>query len=859
MDYSKFDPNNVIDAYRLLGICRGMTNAANYFKFFMMKAKIKHEEIDKSHVTDFMTEATNFIRFFANYAEEIQEIARNTEVSGPVYGYPYDAIKDQLYANYDFASILPFTDGLMKGQASGTIKTPADVKEYFEHTIAKAFPDCGASPAAVIDYVTSSYSPVYKSIHLSEQEVKHFNQVKHTKIYDHSERLEMYKAIDTTVEFVRQSFNRSKDQEIGDVKLYTAIIHSVVDYALYTMFVYAMKYYVIGRYVYAFADSAFVNPSKDTGMAPRTESATDFNSKVGMITRMHDTDEIMVRDMNKLPEFLKVLTQWMVDLNRGPNIDPGDVEAYHIPGKITPDNPFVQDLTANALYNLISVNPYFYLQNDNPDGKQFTLIRSKLRDCILNNDHGVETNESPKQQFLLVFRNMKPKSETVDGYANLALDLCSTASQILDRIRSFTDNFSRWRSYADNMKLADPTAHAASAECMRLIAELYRDFSVAILYKCRDIEEHINTLRSANMNRAEADLKIKVPGMKPDVNTNANMMSIIPDTTRNVADIDEMYAAESYAMLEAYDLYAQSLPGMENDPYYTEAVDLSKVINAIIAKLTSWYDKFQAFLQNKAVTRGFQWIIQHKTELNRMTFENVEMQVLPYKKDITMPEGFDQIITKIQAANPDTFKDPDAKTRFIRSLYPNDTVAGWFMDENAEERKKAPQKYKNYILFQDLNEVKADAPQPVKLSNQNIANAIKEVWVPTIEDAPKTLQAHRETTDRFKRAVEELKRKLANSTSGTATTSTTTTNNANQTPPSIDERNGTGGNGSNNTAEQNKKVADQQAAGINVDATIGEISLVIENIWGSMTNMFIEYFRAMYGYLQESYSKGTKH
>ena len=558
--------------------------------------------------------------------------------------------------------------------------------------------------------------------------------------------------------------------------------------------------------------------------------------------------------MNRFEEFRTILGKWEDELGCSVSLQK--------------QNPVRDALTGNALYEFLT--RYNSLGDDDLI-KSDTIYRTRLkvRDMLLNPDQALSTAVSPRQDMITDIKGVKPKEDTIEGWKYLGCCVSECARKLLESIKTNAEYFIGWRNchMSGNAHYpTNPTSYVTAAECARLLAEFYRDFSIAILYKVREIEDRINFLNEAKEKEIGIQLKIDVPGLEEDIKKNNNIDTVVPDTTRDLDPVTENVLSidvdNIMTLFETYDLYATTFLGMENNPYFTEAIDINAAINNFLAKIIAWGNRFVRFVGNASVRSAFDWVKNHQNELKNINIsQDARMAVKKYKTSLRNVGNTEKIITALNAATVDTFRTTENKEKFIRSLYPSEIVANWFMSKDKQVQQNAKALYRKLILFYDANtigNVKATDDDPTEeLNAQSIKDNLTRFWVPVILGNESVTKAQQDDGKRLRDAINALKRRLISNTGTTAGNNTTGGNQKSDAAPTITTpEDKTTQNQSAANAQQAQEKEKQET--VNLQGAIAEIAVAVENVYGSTVDFIIEYYRTLYQYIQTANSMAIK-
>lgn len=843
--FERYINTRAVDPYQFSNMARELSTAANVFKIEIFKSKIKLDDVSSTATRDFITACTGYIRFWSDYAQNIENASAKASIS-PSRGIPYQRISKFIIDGNDYTGILKFVDSII---GNPEIQTTDAIDDAYRYSVHKAFQIGSDSVADLVDSITGNEGRIAQlltPVELDATEKRYFDNFRsNIDIYDYTDRVDLYKAVNLAVDYISKDADR-KNVGPNNIGLYIAKLHAIVNYTVHSLVAYASRIYILGRYVAPYTGYTF-NPQ--TNYEESVQSMHDF-----YMDTMKTTDEIMVRDMNRFEEFRTILGKWEDELCCSVSLQK--------------QNPVRDALTGNSLYEFLT--RYNSLGDDDLI-KSDTVYRTRLkvRDMLLNPDQALSTAVSPRQDMITDIKEVKPKEDTVEGWKYLGCCVSECARKLLESIKVNSEYFIGWRNchMSGNAHYpTNPTSYVTAAECARLLAEFYRDFSIAILYKVREIEDRINFLNEAKEKEIGIQLKIDVPGLEEDIKKNNNIDTVVPDTTRDLDPVTENVLSidvdNIMTLFETYDLYATTFLGMENNPYFTEAIDINAAINNFLAKIIAWGNRFVRFVGNASVRSAFDWVKNHQNELKNINIsQDARMAVKKYKTSLRNVGNTEKIITALNAATVDTFRTTENKEKFIRSLYPSETVANWFMSKDKQVQQNAKALYRKLVLFYDANtigNVKATDDDPTEeLNAQAIKDNLTRFWVPVILGNESVTKAQQDDGKRLRDAINALKRRLISNTGTTAGNNTTGGNQKSDAAPTITTpEDKTAQNQNASTAQQAQEKEKQET--VNLQGAIAEIAVAVENVYGSTVDFIIEYYRTLYQYIQTANSMAIK-
>ena len=395
---------------------KDLISVSNTFKHVLFKSVVLGNDVDKQKTSDFMAYINAFLRDWEEYVNELSARIKSADikqVQPGVRGILYSVAKPFLYTEYDYASILRFTDGLIRNINNFKFDDKDDITDYFEDTVSKSFRERSDSIAGLLsDIAEIEYTS------LNDNEIKMFNGVKSQTLFQKSARKEIYKAIEKTMSFLMHESNHNLSSRVDRPKVLTDMINSVVNYAVYTLTAYITKIYVIGGYAAPFiaGQTGNVDAVKESVESDntKTDEIVAPNISNQEFTYAKDVDESLAHDFRKWCEYKKAMLDWLKAIGAGI-----ENEIYDgAPIKDETNNIFSSKLIGNPLIEFFDNYENMTVGSSSPSDKR-TAINNKLNtlhNLIYNKNIGIEDNTTAKQQLLHVIRGSAPRSESIDSY-----------------------------------------------------------------------------------------------------------------------------------------------------------------------------------------------------------------------------------------------------------------------------------------------------------------------------------------------------------------------------------------------------------------------------------------------------------
>jgi len=849
MESTKFRPlydKDITDSIR------GLIEESSYLKTKLFKSVISGEKLNKDIPKAYKNAVRDFIKIWEDYSNTLSEKIKSSTANIGVYTISYTFAKEYIYSNDDYASVLPFADGVIKGIKSGKFDEADDVEDFFKYTANKAFHDKGDSVAALLDNVINNIE--LDMINSDTAEVTKYNAVRKYQIFKSTDAKELYKSIDKVVDFLTDEMGDIvREIKSSHTRMFVAMINNIIEYITYSLTAYATRIYLISKYASPYIMNNRVNERYVNTISEATITLSESDI---MVTVMHDAPELECRDYNKYNSFMEILDTFCKAVGADPlfGTDKPKAGKYFHRSMLSPDNEFVSKLLGNALYE--------YLTNSDArfnNYKEFvTEMNHLLKEYIYNSTQAIPGSTTPKQEILHIIRSAK-YDDTLSGYQKLTKDMYLASGVILCSIVDIIHSVENWLRGDIGSTYYNTTNINDAKEDIKFLKDLYNELAVSFLHKGRDIEMHINALKQNQLAKLQNDVSIKIPHQKiNDLNSNENMMSAIPDTTRIPIDLMDIYDTPTFEALEMYDDYLRSLPGMEDDSYLSEAANLSSIINAIFSRIRSAFNKFINFINDKRFQSARKWVLDHTNDLMSLDFNGKQMYVLPYKADIKLPDGYKNLINKLNDFNKDVVASEESKKSYIKSLYPSETIYNWFYSNETD--KSGPEMYRNHILFYKLDETKKEVPAAIPVNGNALHNYVSD-WISTMRGAPDVLNEFNRIRSEIENAVNKIKNQMVTIENEAKQKDI---NNEKENPPSTPastENNNTEASSSvevppTNPSNTNDNKTNNPTTGN--EALLMEIQTTIMRLWGALAGIFIQCYLTEYKYLKDAYNLGRQ-
>lgn len=858
----------------LINDVQSIVKKSTAVKLNFFKSWLKSDKIDRILIDRYLEDNLSFLNRWNNVGKDAEDLIKSLKPDNDTKNIkviPYDDVVPYLFNNYDYASILQFADGVIKGINSKKIKFAKDVNDFREFVINKAFKN---QPLTYTDLLAGPSECLSNAIEVNSMEIAHFKSIKNRRFFDQKEYNEIYKSIDAIIHFLQGSLgnNEEFDKTEYTPELKVAFVNNTIDFIIYIDTLFAIKNFIIAKYAEAYNYHSEV-------VAPLVIESTEFKSE---ITIMQDCDEIYCHNAEDVEKLLEKINEFASAVGADEFLDPSiaDKISYcNLYGnhKILYQTKIGQELVSNPLLSVfMDGSEYSRIGSENGDKYAGAQIRwnEDLKEYLNSNKQYLSDKFTYKQHFLQVIKNIKPNSETVKGYAELVNDI---------RILSFGYLSALCKKYLwslEDYKYQAPQYVRIvniAKENVKMLVSWYTELSTVILFKLRSIERVINQLKNAETLEIVDQLTIKVPGEKKEIKDDKE--NILPDTERMPIDLASMYSQPAFEAMMLYDEYVKTLPGFSDMLYYNEAFSVNSLINTLSTALDGIMNNIRRWFNNQSFKNAKKWCEEHQEELRNATF-NGTMDVYPYKKDVNLAY-INQLPEAMGAFNETTLSSEESVNTYVLGLYSKNKDLMDIFDNlskketTSEQRKIFENKIRaNIMIGKALND-NTDIAKKALADSNAIKNELIEIWLDNIIGADGTLNALDTAYNKIKTADNNFKSKVTTisqklDTQDSTSTSTTSTA-ANQTTPAqnndqnndnkdgqetttnTQSSNPTAGEDQNNTANSNNNSNNNDKANLLTKA-ITATTLAKKNIWLQSYNAITASIFEMYKYVQQAYS-----
>ena len=806
-------------------------------KMELFKASYQNRKVDYRIIQKYIGALNGMLSKYGNKLKEVEDAVKSMGKVDPdarIRGcIAYETAKPVLYANFDYASVLQFADGLIKGINSNKMNGVDDVDDYFDHTVSIAFKNIPTSTASLVEDANSiRNTPVDRS------EISHFNAVKGLRIYNEMDRRELYKASCKVIDYICDEINKNGGLGIytDDASVKVAFVNSIIEFITYSITAFMYRTVIISIY----ADPFINYKANDEDGPVMSESVQEVNNKISEkdIRVMHDADDAILRDPANIEKFYDTINEFgqivgISIFDKNPNLR-NHWDQFNFVDRNTDfqNNIFNQELIGNPLYEFIR-NKLTTARWDDVIADRTSRAADEFDTLVHNKKQGLSDTMSAAQEMFPIFRDTWKDKTSENDIETIIRDLGRISIPILAALAATARSIDNMRS--DDVESDKPYGNNSvlnnNARIIKTARELYKDIALVVLSRFRSLEIIINKNRQKDIADGFADVSIKVPGdFKENDPGKEAMGDSVPDTSRMPVDL---YGMPTYEACRMYSEYASYILG--DDEFFNEAVDFSKIFDTLQAFLAAWYKKAIQFFDSAGLKNAGAWVENNQGTLKTAKY-NGTMEVLPYKSDIKYP-SMTEFNDKLNKFNADLLKSEKDFNAFIDSLYANSDntlTTIWKSDS-----KTLNADIENYVLF-------GVAPGTnVQTKTLNTSEAIQtemsNTWISTVLAAKTLRDAFVNGEKQADNAVKNIKTKIA---------ATQSTNNQNNQDQNNQDQNNPNNQQQNNTNAQ----ANDENAPVSPQTALSRIQTAYTKVVFPVYMIFHKAVMDQYNYIKQAYS-----
>ena len=623
---------------------------------------------------DFLTKINDFLKFWYNYGKRTADLIESQGVSNKsVDNLKYDYVKKFMFGNYDFKSILLYVDGMIKHIYEEKSYDKDKLNDFYKYTLKTAYGMDEMNPTSLLTDLEVNDNMEIPS----DGPEFDINMLSDYEIFKENDYTDLFKAIEGVVDFIGQN----KMKRLFEIKKYlnnklltSFAVKSIFDYIEFSLYLYAIRMYVVSRFLSGFVDSG-EKPD------PFSESVINEDDVVGSflkrmvifkldIVQAHwygdsifaSMDELNVRSLDKT-KFFKLFKTFL------------DVHAIKYSDKPIMNDAFIKEYS--KYFKDSQVFDFFMKQNIPDSVDEYYL---KLKYLIHVPNMGLLTSEKPIHNHKTRFFDMLIKM----GCGSESLFDCKKGSVLIYYFmkifleQSVKNQLNRINTLAcecpcrSMIRPSDvTTVKKLYSEMNNFLSSFYDELSFMCFRVVQYLENKIFYYEH----------EMKRTGLKKD-DTAEPENNLIRPVGQNFDQIywdDQSVFNENsvfvhmypfYENMQLYYKYLHSLPEFQELNLFTEdfsddvgnAVDktketVQKGFDGFIAWINSLWEKIREWFGNATVQGCFKWVKEHRSEFTNhitetscpsFTINNAHMYRKLHNENSTELDFIQKIATEVK-------------------------------------------------------------------------------------------------------------------------------------------------------------------------------------------------------------------
>ena len=580
---------------------------------------------------DFLTKINDFLKFWYNYGKRTADLIESQGVSNKsVDNLKYDYVKKFMFGNYDFKSILLYVDGMIKHIYEEKSYDKDKLNDFYKYTLKTAYGMDEMNPTSLLTDLEVNDNMEIPS----DGPEFDINMLSDYEIFKENDYTDLFKAIEGVVDFIGQN----KMKRLFEIKKYlnnklltSFAVKSIFDYIEFSLYLYAIRMYVVSRFLSGFVDSG-EKPD------PFSESVINEDDVVGSflkrmvifkldIVQAHwygdsifaSMDELNVRSLDKT-KFFKLFKTFL------------DVHAIKYSDKPIMNDAFIKEYSK---YFKDSQVFDFFMKQSIPDSVDEYYL--KLKYLIHVPNMGLLTSEKPihnhKTRFFDMLIKMGCGSESLFDCKKGAVLIYYFMKIFLEQ--SVKNQLSRINTLACECPCRSMIRPSDVTTVKKLYSEMNNflsGFYDELSFMCFKVVQYLEN------KIFYYEHEMKRTGLKKD-DTAEPENNLIRPVGQNFDQIywdDQSVFNENsvfvhmypfYENMQLYYKYLHSLPEFQELDLFTEdfsddvgnAVDktketVQKGFDGFIAWINSLWEKIREWFGNATVQGCFKWVKDHRSE-----------------------------------------------------------------------------------------------------------------------------------------------------------------------------------------------------------------------------------------------------
>lgn len=690
-----------------------MVDTISGLKMNIIKALIHSGNVANNEYVGPQLYVISFVDSWNDIATGINSSFTKVDTKNKTRCVSYDTIRGYINTSHDFAAVLPFAHDVFKCIKENKFTTKEEIDNFYEDVITKAFNDIPTSVGGLMDSVLQSH----RNTHIATKEdIKVYNSVSHRKLFNDNSSSQLKNSIKRVTDFIINRINSNEPFE-GNMELYVYGINKIFDFIIYSLAAYAVRINVLGLYVNSFISTTIT----------MMESVLDSRNVFTILTNAND---MITRDLNDLNQFLNLLKDFISNIGAQKYFPNGVVsnkanEYIHNLNTISLEkDKFISSLLDNELFDFVAHNK-FYGNNDTFGydlANEDIIVNDTIKALVYGDGKGTSISGTSKQDLLNTIVNFDI-GDTSKELCISARDIYIVAVILLHNIVQYCISITanNENSYDGINRLNIQTAINATKGTCKILRELYQEVATCILAKGREIEARMNEVyNDSNNDDIIGDRLAKLTDDQKDDTINLAFVDVSDDKV----NINEFYEYPYRDEIQILNEFIKANPLFKDDAFLFEDGTAISGADKLIATVKALWQQIKNFFSNAQFTRAADWVAKYSGNINELKpyMSGMTMEVLPYKDNITLPDGVENALKNIGNIPDQAFTDKNAMDAWVQSLYPNGTYQ-WF-------KNNKPDYYKNMVLFQDKN-YNDDKINTITLKNDDVASRI-DTWINNI-------------------------------------------------------------------------------------------------------------------------------
>ena len=709
----------------------------------------KHRNLKKPQ--SFLNKINDLLKFWHDYGVKAMEDVKSVGVfASPKNGLSYKFVKQFMFGNFDFKSVLLYVDGMVHHITDGKDKyTQQDLEDFYNYTIKTAY----GTEYNDIDALLSA-TEINHKFKIPDEPIDFEPQmIRDYELFNESDYTDLYKSIEGVIDFIgndRLKVLFQLKKEIKHTLLASYAIKSIFDYIIYSVSFFVVRSYIVSEFIRQFVGDPETE-SYTESVINANDTIEEFMKKMVIFkldieqaywygeSIFASMDELIARDLDKCRFFELFKTFFEMH-----NIKYSDEDIDNKKFKIG----FSKYFKDSQLFNFICSSCPCKYYEEHPQTEEIYL---KLKYLLHTPNLALQRSGQIRHDHRAIFIDNLIKISCVDKDS---LPILKKSAVFVYHFAKYMFNnylkkFMGWANDLDFHKAMKIKPSEVTTE-LKLLSEINNfltvfndELSLIVLRIMQYIENKIYYYENEAKRTGKVYDKTSEPedhylhpiGVFDQIYVNGQDVfneSLLMDPQNESLKSAMLYPY--YDNLRIYSEYVKSIPEFQNLDYYNEDGwwQPAKWIDSIKAWALKIYNEALGVFTKNKLANNAKWVSDHKDDLLNSEYYKEEDQLEKCQKfknitdsnDFIKKINYTDFLSEVVKLPEDDNTSFDAWVKKINESTAAQILPKWVLN-NFETKGDLVKKLYPYSLFYDIS-----VPEDIVLTTERVNDLMKETLEP---------------------------------------------------------------------------------------------------------------------------------